>query len=337
MKASKHSGLERRAVLIGLAAFASCAGTARNRATPPDEGPYVLVLGTAQDGGLPHIGCAAPHCQAARQDPRRARLVTSILVCDPGTGSRWLIDCSPDLKEQVELARGHPSTRASKALFDGVFLTHAHMGHYAGLLQLGREAYGVRSLEVWSTPRLGQFLSSNDPYRYMLGSGAMQLGTLRTGEALKLTPKLTLESFAVPHRDEFSDTVGFVVHGPRRKLAYLPDIDKWERWDTEFEIASGLAAPRAIESLIERVDVALLDGCFYADGELPGRPMRDIPHPFIEESIQRFEALTDKQRAKVHFTHLNHTNPAAIQGSAAWRAVRAAGLHVLEDGQRFDL
>ncbi len=103
-------------------------------------------------------------------------------------------------------------------------------------------------------------------------------------------------------------------------MTFIPDIDKWERW------------ARPIEAEIRRSDVALLDGTFFDASELPGRDMKEIPHPFIVESLVRFAALPAAERSKVHFIHLNHTNPAGIAGSAQRRAVERAGCRLARQG-----
>ena len=319
--------------------FLLALGCAAAPHSPSPSGPYVLVLGTAQDGGLPQIGCGTDNCAPARSDPARARRVSSLLLCDPRDGRRWLFDCTPDLAEQIERAEGHPPTRVASglrpALFDGIFLTHAHMGHYGGLLELGREAYSVREVPTWVTPRFADFLRANGPWSLLVEERHLVLRELSlmdfaAGEPVALAPDLAVVPFRVPHRDEFSDTVGFELRGPRRTLAYLPDIDKWEAWDA-------LAGPGSVETLLARCDLALLDGCFFADGEVPGRSMKEIAHPFMAESMARFAALPERERAKIRFTHLNHTNPAAAPGGEARRMLEAAGLRVLEEGEVLEL
>lgn len=291
--------------------------------------PYLLVLGTAQDGGLPQIGCRDEACERARRNPDERRLVTSLAIVDPRDGRRWLVDASPDLAEQVELvARAAPRSGASEArapLFDGVFLTHAHVGHYAGLAQFGREIYGARDLPVWCSSRMATFLRSNGPWSLLVDTHAIELRELEPGTAVALAPGLTVDSLRVPHRDEFSDTLAFVVRGPKRTVAYLPDIDKWERWELP------------LESFLESVDLALVDGTFFADGEVPGRAMSEIPHPFIRETLARLASAPPELRRKVVFTHLNHTNPAANSGSAAAHAIRSAGMRIARDGERISL
>jgi pyrroloquinoline quinone biosynthesis protein B len=312
---------------LGLLALSACAAPQAAPAPPP--GPYVLVLGTAQDGGLPQIGCAEACCRAARAAPERERLVTSLLLVDPRSGKRWLLDASPDLARQVERARGHPPTRVESGprppLFDGVFLTHAHVGHYLGLAQLGREAYGARGLPVHASRRMGEFLRANGPWSLLVEDGAIELEELQPGSTVQLGEDLALTPFRVPHRDEFSDTLGFVVRGPRRAVAYLPDIDKWQRWE------------QPLVQWLGEFDLALVDGTFFGPGEVPGRDLSEIPHPFVVETLAELADAPPRLRARVLFTHLNHTNPLADPASQAAARVNAAGMGVAREGQRIEL
>lgn len=316
-------------LLITMVSLVACEVASRGPEAPEDA-PYVLVLGTAQDGGLPQIGCNDAICQQAWREPERRRLVTSLLLVDPGSGRRYLLDATPDLREQVQRARTHPGRRPRgpgprPPLFDGIFLTHAHMGHYSGLVQLGMEAYGSATVKTYVSPRMQSFLATNGPWELAVRQGYLQLETFQSDATIRLLGGLSVVPIPVPHRDEYSDTHAFWIQGPEKSLLYLPDIDKWERWD------------RSIEELIAQVDHALLDGAFFGDGEVPGRRMEDIPHPFILESLARFAALPEGERDKIHFTHLNHTNPASDPDSAAARRVRDAGMHVLAEGALFRL
>ena len=58
--------------------------------------------------------------------------------------------------------------------------------------------------------------------------------------------------------------------------------------------------------------------------------MSQILHPFIVESMARFESLSARHCAKVHFIHLNHTNPALNSDSPAAHSIRRAGMQVAE-------
>jgi len=319
--------------VAALGLLATALGACTTPPTSLPDAPFVLVLGTAQDGGLPQIGCRDTCCTAARKDPGRRRLVTSLLVVDPERGTRFLFDATPDLPLQVERCRDLPPNRRPPRpdagrrtlLFDGVFLTHAHIGHYAGLMHLGREAYGSQATPVHASARMGEYLRSNGPWSLLVEDDAIELVRMADGQTVTIGEELSVTAIAVPHRDEFSDTFAFVIRGPERALLYLPDIDKWGRW------------ARPIEDLIATVDVALLDGTFFDGNELPGRDMAQIAHPAIVESLARFAALPATERKKIVFTHLNHSNPAADPKSAEAAAVRAAGMSIAADGRVFGL
>src|SRR5688572_2676991 len=204
-----------RSVLALAVLMLTACRAAVEHAPPPSAphvlGPYVLVLGTAQDGGLPQVGCRGDNCAPARRDPARVRRVSSLLLCDPRDGRRWLFDCTPDLAEQLARAEGHPPTRIASgprpALFDGLFLTHAHMGHYGGLLELGREAYSAREVPTWVTPRFAGFLRANGPWSQLVAERHLVLRELALegfalGTPVALAPDLAVVPFRVPHRDE---------------------------------------------------------------------------------------------------------------------------------------
>lgn len=334
--------MRRPLLLLGLAALLiestgpggaapGDSGTAPQLATPP--APFLLVLGTAQDGGIPHLGGTAAPDLAARRDPALRRTVSSLLVVDPASGRRWLFDASPDLALQLDRAEGvapmrprDPAAgRGRPPIVDGIFLTHAHVGHYLGLAQLGREIFSADRVPVWGSDRMRTFLSNNGPWDQLVRLAQIELRELAPGRAVELVPGLTVTPFLVPHRDEYTDTFGFEIRGPNRAAIYLPDIDKWERWSER------------IEERIARVDVALLDATFYGDGELSGRAMSEVPHPFVVESLARFAALPASERVKVVFTHLNHSNPAALADTPERRAIEAAGMRVAEEMERIGL
>ena len=293
------------------------------RAAAP--GPYVVVLGIAQDGGYPHAGCNRACCQDAFTNPARGRHVSSLGIVDPESGERWIIDCTPDFRFQLkDLGRLQPARKGRPPL-DGILLTHAHIGHYSGLVHLGREVMGTRNVPVFAMPRMAEFLRSQGPWSQLVSLGNIQLRPLEAEKPIALNERITVTPILVPHRDEFSETVGFQVQGPRRQVLFIPDIDKWERWE------------RQIEKMVVQSDRAYLDGTFFTTDELPGRDISEIPHPFIIESIQRFAVLPDGQREKIHFIHLNHTNPALERGSAARKQVNRAGMAVARQGEKFPL
>jgi pyrroloquinoline quinone biosynthesis protein B len=273
-----------------------------------------VVLGIAQDGGHPQAGCAKTCCAAAWDDPARGHRVASLGLVDDGRA--WLVDATPDLPSQLHALA--PSALA------GVLLTHAHMGHYTGLVHLGREAMGADHVPVYALPRMRTLLETQEPWALMARLGHVVPTPAQDGVPIALTPRLTATPRLVPHRDELSETVLYEVRGPSRTIAWLPDIDKWDRWSVP------------LEDLLARVDLAFVDGTFFADGEL-GRDMSQIPHPFVVETIERLRSAPAELRSKVRFVHLNHTNPALDPASAQAAAVRAAGMAIAVEGERWTL
>ncbi|MAV35667.1 MAG: pyrroloquinoline quinone biosynthesis protein PqqB [Planctomycetaceae bacterium] len=292
---------------------------------PPDSHPFLIVLGTAQDGGFPQAGCRRPCCQLAIREPARRRMVTSLAVVDPRSRQRWLIDCTPHFPAQLRLLDTALDPAPDGVLLNGIFLTHAHFGHYTGLLHLGREVMGARNVAVYAMPRMTEFLRTQGPWSLLVTLHNIQLKPLRAEQPVRLGERIKMTPLLVPHRDEFSETVGFLIEGPTRSVVFVPDIDKWERWN------------RRIEKFIVESDRAYLDGTFYDGNELPNRDLSQIPHPLIVESIQRFARLADEQRDKIHMIHLNHTNPAMSVTSQAARTIRAAGMHLAQQGSRYRL
>jgi pyrroloquinoline quinone biosynthesis protein B len=314
-------------VVAGIAIAASVACGGGGPVTVPDTvpvQPYVSVLGITQDGGSPHIGCEKECCRPLWGKPEAWRRVVCLGIVDPQTGDRWLVEATPDLAAQLHTLRGLPGGH-NEPSFKGVFLTHAHIGHYPGLMYFGREARGAREVPVFAMPRMASFLEENGPWDQLVRLGNIEVIRIAEGERVRLNDRLEVESFLVPHRDEYSETVGYRIHGPSRSVLFIPDADKWER----------MAPP--IEDLIRDVDVAYLDGTFFNGDELPNREMSEIPHPFIVESLERFAGLPASERSKIRFIHLNHSNPALDADSDARRRIRDAGMTVAEEDERISL
>ena len=277
--------------------------------------PYVIVLGIAQDGGYPQAGTKKSE---AWDDPSKRKYVSCLGIVDPETSQRWMIDATPDFKEQLHFLDEIAPVSATPGLA-GIFLTHAHIGHYTGLMHLGREAIGAKNVPVYTMPKMYDFLGNNGPWDLLVRLNNIELRLLSDQIPVKLDDKITITPLLVPHRAEYTETVGFQIDGPNKSVLFIPDIDKWEELDQwGFRI----------ENWISQVDVAYLDGTFYADGEIPGRSMYDIPHPFIEQSMARFKSLPLEEKNKIRFIHLNHTNPALIDGSDAQQAIEKAGFRV---------
>lgn len=280
----------------------------------PTDRPYVVVLGVGQDGGYPQAGTPP----GGAWEPERRRRASSLAVVDPVSGERWLFEATPDFREQLHDLDALVPRDGAPGL-DGIFLTHAHVGHYTGLIHLGREIIGASGTRVYAMPRMRAFLRSNGPWNQLVELGNIAIHPMNDRQAVRLNERLRVTPFLVPHRDEYSETVGFRIDGPSRSVVFLPDIDKWSRWQ---ELGT------RVEDVVREVDVAYLDATFYADGEIPGRDMAEIPHPFVVETMRRFEGADAGARAKIRFIHINRTNPIGLAESPEREAVLRAGFGI---------
>lgn len=292
--------------------------------TRPCEVEFI-VLGTGQDGGAPQIGQQG---DPAWQDPRARLFAASAALIDHRSGARYLFEATPDIREQLfalNEAIGVASNQRPLGL-SGVFLTHAHIGHYAGLMFAGHESAGVAGLNVYAMPRMREYLSKNGPWDQLVRYQNITLEALQNGVAERIGQQLTVTPLMVPHRDEYSETVGFVIDAPGKSVLFLPDIDDWDRWESEFG--------ERIEDRLADVDVAYLDATFYDNDELPGRDMTKIPHPRLLDSMQRFSNLPKRHKESVRFFHLNHTNPARFSDSPESQNIEKMGFRLAQQHER---
>ena len=275
-----------------------------------------ILLGTAQDGGVPQAGCDCPNCTSARRDPGGRRWVACLALVDRAARQSWIVDATPNLPEQLHELHKH----APDCPLAGILLTHAHVGHYAGLIHLGREAMDVRGLPLYVSSRMAGFLRANGPWSQLVDKDNVWLQVLVPEHEIQLSPRLAVTPLPVPHRDEFSDTLAFLVSGPKRRLFYCPDIDAWDRWD------------RDLRGLVSEIDIALLDGTFFSAAELPGRDLTLIPHPLVTDTAERLAAAD----CEVRLVHLNHSIPLLRQGPERdW--LEGRGIGVGARGDRWSL
>ena len=286
----------------------------------------IKVLGTAQDAGIPHIGCYCPNCERARKDAGFRRLKPSLAVLDMKDRKIFIVDASPDIGRQFDMIHkrmGYGPAEGMNAPH-GILLTHAHIGHYTGLMYYGYEGLNAARIPVWCTPKMARFLESNGPWSQLVRYENIILRSIQPEKKISITDRISITPLLVPHRDEFSDTVGFIIAGPRKKLLYVPDIQNWEAWD------------RSISKQTANVDYALLDGTFYSPDELPGRDLSKIGHPFITASMDVL-APAVKSGTNIYFTHLNHSNLALDPNGHASKEIINKGFHLASDRMEFPL
>lgn len=284
----------------------------------------LVILGTVQDAGSPHIACKKNCCRNLYDHPDKDRKVVSLGLIDPKNKASYLFEATPDMPEQMKILKQY-SSFSKNEIPDGIFLTHAHIGHYTGLMYLGKEAMNADSIPVYAMPRMKTFLEENGPWSQLVNTNNISLQEINHQKEIQLTPNLRVVPFTVPHRDEYSETVGYSIIGPNKKALFIPDIDKWEKWNT-----------RIIEA-ISKVDYAFLDATFYDSEEINHRDISEIPHPFVIESMQLFETLPTSEKLKINFIHFNHTNPLLNPNSEQYQIVIENGFNVARINDVFEL
>ncbi len=283
----------------------------------PVKETSLVILGTLQDGGSPHIGCTKECCKDLFQNPDQSRKVVSLGLIDPQNKTSYLFEATPDISIQMKILKQFGADEVKEAP-DGIFVTHAHIGHYSGLMYLGKEAMNTKGIPVYAMPRMKKFLEENGPWGQLVSTENILIKELGIGKSEQLTSTITVTPFTVPHRDEYSETVGYVIQGPTKKALFIPDIDKWEKWE------------RSIVDEINKIDYAFIDATFFDAEEINNRDIREIPHPFIIESMKLFADLPATQKKKIYFIHLNHSNPILNPESKQAKLVSENGFNIAQ-------
>jgi len=271
----------------------------------------IKILGVAQDGGVPHLGCSKTCCSTSSV----TRYVSSIMVSNQKSKATYIFDASPDLAKQLSFMKDKISENLK-----GIFLTHAHIGHYSGLMYLGRESFNSKNIPVYAMPRMKKFLETNGPWNQLVSLNNIKINSIINESEIVVEKDLIVKPIEVPHRDEYSETVGYFIKGPNKSAIFIPDIDKWYKWD------------KSIVDLISSVDYAFIDATFYDEKEINYRDISEIPHPFVIESMKLFEKFSKEEKSKIYFIHLNHTNPLLDSNSSEYKDLISKGYNVAQEG-----
>ncbi len=284
---------------------------------------FIVVLGIAQDGGYPQTACRKSCCLPVWQGQAKPEKVVSLGLVDRPHNKVYLFDATPDFRAQLQMLLSYLPQGDLNSV-GGIFLTHGHIGHYTGLMHLGREAVGATEVPVYAMPRMRGFLRQNGPWSQLVALKNIILKPLTADSTLQLTGNISLEVFLVPHRDEYTETVGFKIKTHSKSALFIPDIDKWDKWD------------RDIVDEVTQSTYAFLDATFYSEDELPGRDMQAIPHPFVPETMALFATQPDSIKSRINFIHFNHTND-LLRASAALQEVRHSIFRVAREGSVYAL
>ena len=279
---------------------------------------YLIILGSAQDGGYPQAGCNKDCCK----NVINKKMPTCLGLIDQKVDKVWMFEATPAFPDQWKTLQS--CGVSNKTFPDGIFLTHAHVGHYAGLMDLGREIMGTKDAPVYMMPRMRNFIRTNGPWSQLVSLKNISIQPLKEDSTIHLDDSITVTPFLVPHRDEFSETVGYIITTPKKKILFIPDIDKWEKWG------------KNIVDEVKKVDMAFIDGTFMKDGELGGRSMKDVPHPFVTETMKLFKDQPVKEKNKIYFIHFNHTNPINFENKTR-DGIIEEGYNIANEGMKIEL
>ena len=285
------------------------------------QSEYIYILGNTQDAGLPHIGCQHPFCEDSF-NLYEEHYTTSIAVVNSDLKKYILFEATPDITFQLN--------NLKKNIFDefllpeSIYITHAHIGHYTGLMYFGREALGSKDLLVRVLPRMSKFLQNNGPWSQLVDINNIKIKEINFGSSTKELANIDITPVKVPHRDEYSETAGYIIKGKNKKALFIPDIDKWEKWD------------RDLSQLAKEFDFLLIDATFYDSKEI-NRDISEIPHPLVTETIDLLSGLNTENRSKVYFIHMNHTNMMLDPNSELSKLVTSKGFNIARLGQKLYL
>ena len=282
-----------------------------------NDQPFMVVLGVVQDAGYPQIACKKDCCKRYRDNKVPGQKVVSLALFDPVSKQKWIFEATPDLPEQL-----HETDKYMEGNLSGIFLTHAHIGHYTGLMYLGKEAMNSNQLPVYAMPGMQNFLQNNGPWNQLISLKNIRLQKLKADSTIWLSDNISVTPLLVPHRDEFSETVGYSIRINNKRILFIPDIDKWQKWEKD------------IRQLVKNFNYLFLDATFYNENELPGRNMAEIPHPFVTESMELFKDLPASEKSKIWFIHFNHTNPLIDTLSKEYKEVRNRGFNVAIESKK---
>ena len=285
------------------------------------QSEFIYILGNVQDAGLPHIGCQHKFCKE-KFNEFEEYFTTSIAVVDPLERKYILFEATPDLPYQLNYLEKEIFNEF--LLPESIYITHAHIGHYTGLMYFGREALGAKNIMVKVLPKMGDFLKTNGPWNQLVDINNIQIQNLNFGLNTNELRNITVTPIQVPHRDEYSETAGFIIEGRNKKALFIPDIDKWEKWN------------KNLKQLVYEFDYLLLDSTFYDSDEI-NRDISEIPHPLVIETINLLDDLSREQKDKIYFIHMNHTNLMLDPSSELTKIVTDKGFNITRLGLKLFL
>lgn len=299
----------------------------------------VRVLGSAAGGGVPQWNCACANCQAARTGRAPRRTQSSLAVS--ADGARWLLlNCSPDVAEQIEAFPPlHPPAPRGTPIA-GMLFTDANVDHIGGLAVL-RQRGGHAGFVIHSSATVREIVTAQPgfapfaapPHRWLdapLDEPIPSDGDDIAGGALAVT------AIEVP-----GTTPGYAGRRPAPGAVVAYEITDGHTQKPLLFAPVFSAIDAKLRAAIARASVAFLDGSFYSDDELVAPELlakhaRALGHQPVGGRDGTLAQLAGT-RTRIIFTHLNNSNPMLDSGSPASAALREFGAELAYDGMELTL
>jgi pyrroloquinoline quinone biosynthesis protein B len=293
----------------------------------------VRVLGAAAGGGFPQWNCRCAVCDAARAGVRAVPRTQSSLAIRGDDGPWFLVNASPDLREQLEALAAPPVDGVRTPPFAGVLLTDAEIDHTAGLLLMRESAVPLR---IFGDAGVERALTDGYPVLAMLERycGA-DWQTLEPGRPQPLAgSSLAVEPFPAggdaPRylgSDVELEASGLVFTEGGGTITYVPGLARLDD-----HVIARLAAS----------DLVLVDGTFWHDDDLArlgisDRTARDMGHTPLAGPGGSLAVLAGLERPRKVLVHINNTNPILLEDSPEREQVVRAGVEVAYDGLEVEL
>jgi pyrroloquinoline quinone biosynthesis protein B len=298
----------------------------------------VRILGAAAGGGFPQWNCHCKGCEATRAG-QAIGLTQSSIAIQSNCGDWFLINASPDVRQQIEQMRAEQcfvETGQRSLPFAGIILTDAEIDHITGLILL-REA--SQPLRIHSPASVKMALTTGYPLLNTLQNYCgVEWCPLALQESTLLAEDLEIEPFALSTKP------------PKYMQSQAASAEIWGIGLTirdrstggVLTYAPGLAAiDAALHHRFAASSCILIDGTFWTEDELPAlgigkrsaKMMGHLPLSGGAGSLQQL-AMTTPRKILVH---INNTNPILLPDSSERQLVEAHGVEVGYDGLMFRL
>ena len=292
----------------------------------------IRILGSAAGGGFPQWNCNCAGCQAVRRGDNGVHSRTQSSLAVRGTSGEWfLVNASPDVRQQLELLRESVPTSIRSSPIAGVLLSDGEIDHTAGLTILRESS---EPLQIYGTDTVRQALTEGfSLLRVLENYCGVKWTVVEPGSTVNLGD-LEVETFLLPGTP------------PKYMRSQASPKGNWVVGFTFRDRTTGGVATYApalaelTSSIIERLeksDCILVDGTCWQDVELvklgmsnrTALSMGHLPLSGANGSLKRLSQLSPKRKI---FTHINNTNPILIADSPERQLVEAAGMEVGYDG-----